>query len=156
MTKTFLKILTLIVVVLILGCLNGKRNTSNPKSEKISTLLADDEIIKKYKDTAQAHISYLIEFMGEHDKSDTLFRYAVKSNFSESGFNEHMWSQVTEYKDGYFIGTLANDPINVTTLKFKDRVKIRKEDVEDWILQDFLTNTEVGSYSRDYLHKTSN
>ena len=61
----------------------------------------------------------------------------------------------TNLKMVFFIGTLGNDPNHIKKLKFNDTVRISKEEVEDWILQDFLTNTEVGSYSRDYLHKSS-
>lgn len=155
MAKPFLLTISFLIIASIVGCFNSEKTAKTKPEENISTLSTEDTLIKKYKDTAQAKINYLIEFMGEHDIEDTLFRYYVKSNFSESYFNEHMWTQVHEYKNGFFIGTLANDPLHIKKLKFMDTVKVRKQDVEDWILQDFLTNTKVGGYSSEYLHKTS-
>jgi uncharacterized protein YegJ (DUF2314 family) len=111
--------------------------------DKIARLSTDDISLRKYKDTAQAQLDYLIKFMGEHDKRDTLFRYAVKSNFHEDGEDEHMWTQVYEFKDDYFIGTLTNEPSTLKKIKYGDTVKIFRQDVEDWLLQDFLTNTEL-------------
>ncbi len=155
MKRPLLLIIGLLTVIAIISCFNRNRIVRETSTNKTSLLSSDDILIKRFKDTAQAHIDYLIEFMGEHDKGDTLFRYFIKSNFFENGFNEHMWSQVYKFENGFFIGTLGNDPIHIKKLKFNDMVKIPKQDVEDWILQDFLTNTQVGSYSRDYLHKTS-
>ena len=120
-------------------------------TDKIVSLSIDDTLLKKYKDTAQSQLDYLIKFMSEHDKDDTLFRYAVKSNFQEEGQNEHMWTQVDEFKNDYFIGRLANEPSTIKQIKYGDAVKVYRLDVEDWILQDFLTNTEVGGFSRKYM-----
>jgi uncharacterized protein YegJ (DUF2314 family) len=120
-------------------------------SDKIANLSTDDILLKKYKETAQSQLDYLIKFMSEHDRDDSLFRYAVKSNFHENGHDEHMWTQVTEFKDDYFIGRLANEPSTIKQIKYGDIVRVFKLDVEDWILQDFLTNTEVGGFSRKYI-----
>ncbi len=62
-----------------------------------------------------------------------------------------MWTQVYEFKDDYFIGTLTNEPSTLKKIKYGDTVKIFRQDVEDWLLQDFLTNTEVGGFSRKYI-----
>ena len=119
--------------------------------DKVSNLSSDDHDLKKYKDTAQAQINYLIEFMNTHDRDDSLFQYFVKTNFHEDGLNEHMWVFVTEFKDNYFIGKLANDPAIIKKLKHSDDVKVPKADVEDWILNDYFTNTKVGGISQEYL-----
>jgi uncharacterized protein YegJ (DUF2314 family) len=124
---------------------------SESTKDKIAGLSTDDEDIRKYKDTAQKQIDYLISFMNEHDNSDTLFQYAVKSNFHIDGQDEHMWAEVQEFDGNYFIGTLANDPVTLNKLKFGDNVKVKKEDVEDWVLNDYLTNTKVGGFSQEYL-----
>ena len=155
MTKFLLILIGLLTIASIVGCFYQKGKFKDKSIDRISSLSSEDTMIKKYIDTAQAQIGYLIEFMGEHDKDDTLFRYFVKSVFSENGINEHMWTQAHEFKNGFFIGTLANDPVNIKQLKYNDKIKVRREDVEDWRLQDFLTNTQVGGFSTDYLHKTS-
>lgn len=121
--------------------------------DRISNLSEEDQNIKKYKDTAQAQINYLIEFMNTHASDDSLFQYFVKANFEEDELNEHMWVFVTEYKDNYFIGKLANDPTTIKKLKHSDDVRIKMVDVEDWILNDYLTKTKVGGFSQEYLRE---
>lgn len=151
MTKTSLLIIGLIVIVFITIFFFIKGRTKNESTDKIASLSIDDTLLKKYKDTAQEQLDYLIKFMNEHDKDDTLFRYAVKSNFHEQGHDEHMWTQVYEFRGDYFIGTLANEPSSIKQIKYGDTVKVFRQDIEDWILQDFLANTEVGGFSRQYL-----
>lgn len=155
MTRFLLILIGLLTIASIVGYFYRKGKLKDKSIDKISNLSSEDTLLKKYKDTAQAQIGYLIEFMGEHDKDDTLFKYFVKSDFSENGVNEHMWTQVHEFKNGFFMGILANDPVNIKQLKYNDKIKVRREDVEDWRLQDFLTNTQVGGFSTDYLRKTS-
>jgi len=119
----------------------------------------DDASIQKLKEKAQAELPYLIEFMQEHHPDEwlyhkpnkELFHYYVKSGFLEDDVCEHMWSKVDAYKDGIFSGELANDPNNIEQLKAGDKVLVKSEDIEDWILQDNLTNTKVGHYSKKFL-----
>lgn len=134
-----------------------KPKTPQPEkpSEGISLLTVDDPELARFKDTAQKKIHYLIEFMNEHRGDTTNFKYFVKSGFSEHETTEHMWSEVTAYEKGYFIGLLANDPQAIKNIKDRDSVRVRKQDVEDWRLMDYLTNTQVGGFSTDYLHKTN-
>lgn len=144
------------IVVLIIVCLAGLFffNMNKPRkipTDKIAHISVDDILIKKYKDTAQAQLDYFIKFISEHHSDDTLFRYAVKSDFVEGEINEHMWIQVFEFKEGYFKGVLANEPSKLKKIKYGDTVKVYSKDVEDWLLQDFLTNTEVGGFSRKYI-----
>lgn len=155
MTKTSLLIIGLIVIVIFAIFFLIKGKSKNKSTDKIASLSTDDTLLKKYKDTAQAQLDYLIKFMSEHDKDDSLFRYAVKSNFHEQGHDEHMWTQVYEFKEDYFLGTLANDPSSIKQIKYGDTVKVYRQDVEDWILQDFLTNTEVGGFSQQYVRSKS-
>ena len=96
MTITYLLlgliIIALIVILFIVR--RGSKNKSDNNVDKVVGLSSDDSLIKKYKDTAQSQLDYLISFMDEHDKHDTLFRYAVKSKFEEGKEAEHMWTQV--------------------------------------------------------------
>lgn len=119
----------------------------------VASLPDYDQHIKKYKDTAQAQIDYLIEFMNTHEKNDSLFQYFVKTNFQENDSYEHMWVSVTEFENGYFIGVIANEPTKITNLKYGDSVRVIKTNVEDWILNDYLTNTKVGGFSQEYLRE---
>jgi uncharacterized protein YegJ (DUF2314 family) len=151
MAKYFITIVVLTIIFSFAIFFYNKNKTMKKSVDNIAKISTEDAELKKYKDTAQSQIDYLIKFMNDHDKDDTLFRYAVKSSFHEDGLNEHMWAQVNEFKDTYFLGRLANVPSTLKQIKYGDKVKVYKLDVEDWILQDFTTNTEVGGFSRKYM-----
>lgn len=103
---------------------------------------------EKAKELAQREIQYFIEFLSSHPYEENgLFVYSVKSKFSEDDIVEHMWSQVFKYEDGYFIGKLANQPYNLSNIKLDDEVKIKREDVEDFVLVDYLINARTGGFS---------
>jgi len=147
----------LLLVVMACKSFDSKKrgaDTAGTK-EKIVNLKKDDEMIQKFKDTAQQELPYLIEFMSKHNPKDTLYEYLVKTPFAEKGESEHMWVQVTSFKNGYFSGQLSNEPAFVTNVKLGDKVKVAKEDVEDWILRDYETGTEVGAFSRAYIESQS-
>jgi len=128
-----------------------KKKPSAEPVDKIATLNAGDATLRDFKKEAQDGIQYLIDFMGSHAKDDELFKYAVKTGFSENGKSEHMWVQVNEYKKGIFYGKLVNNPNTMKLLKYGDPVTVRREDVDDWILKDDLTGTKVGGFSSSYL-----
>lgn len=128
----------------------GKKRTEET-ADKVVRLSANDASLETYKDKAQNELQYLIDFMNDHEKDDELFRYAVKADFVEGDHSEHMWVQVNEFKDGSFFGRLANEPNTIKEIKYGDNVTVKRENVEDWILQDFLTNTKVGGYSSEYI-----
>ena len=134
-----------------------KKNTSGESKDKIASMPANDGMLLSYQEKAQEELPYLIEFMETHKDLDAkLFRYAVKSNFKEEDKSEHMWAQVYEFKDGYFIGKLANEPASLKLIKYADDVKVDQAEVEDWILEDFLTHTKVGGFSSQYLRDNAN
>ena len=144
--------LLILSILTLVTCSNGQND--KPSFDNMVSLSTEDENLRRFKDTAQKHIDYLIAFMNENEKRDTVFEYFVKSNFQDGTQNEHMWSFVTDFKDGYFIGTLSNDPGILKSIKEGDSVRILKKDVEDWILNDYLTGTKVGGFSQEYLEKT--
>jgi uncharacterized protein YegJ (DUF2314 family) len=125
-------------------------------SHVIVGLSADDPVLHACKEKAQEELPYLVNFMETHERDETLFRYAVKANFIEEGKSEHMWVQVSDFKNGCFIGRLANEPATVTLLKYGDPVKVLRDNVEDWILEDFLTHTKVGGFSQSYMRNSEN
>jgi len=127
-----------------------KKSTEDSKSG-IAVLEGNDGSLKGFKEKAQDQLQYLIDFMNEHEKDDELFRYAVKVGFNENEKSEHMWVQVNDYEDGYFRGRLVNKPNTIKSLQYGDSVSVKRSDVDDWLLQDFLTGTEVGGFSREYL-----
>jgi uncharacterized protein YegJ (DUF2314 family) len=125
------------------------------RKHSIASLAANDPILQTCQEKAQEELQYLIDFMGSQEKNENLFRYAVKANFTEDDESEHMWVQATEFRDGRFIGRLANEPATIKLIKYGDDVKVLRKNVEDWILEDFVTNTKVGHFSGNYLRSNA-
>jgi len=132
-----------------------KKKAPKEDDNNVVSLPANDDVVIGYKKKAQDELAYLLNFMESHEKDEELFRYAVKANFIEDDNAEHMWVQVTEFKDGFFIGRLANEPATIKLIKYGDHVKVSRKNVEDWILEDFVTNTKVGHFSRNYIKSNS-
>ena len=133
-----------------------KKKVNKEGSNGVSSLAKGDIILKSYQEKAQEEIQYLIDFIcrngdGSEEFGDHVFRYVIKTGFEEDGEVEHMWVQVDDFKDGYFIGRLANEPGTIKSIKYADPVSVFRDDVEDWILDDFLTGTKVGGFSQNYL-----
>jgi len=138
-----------------------KKKEPEPNENVIVSLSADDNILHAYQRKAQEEISYLIDFMRENGDGvekygEVLFNYGVKVRFEEGDNVEHMWVKVTEFKDGYFLGKLNNDPNTMKLVKSGDDVNVLVKDVEDWILQDLLTKTKVGHFSNSYVKGNAN
>jgi uncharacterized protein YegJ (DUF2314 family) len=128
-----------------------KKKPVRQDEDNVVGISSGDSTIVAIKKKAQDELWYLIKFMAENEKDEELFRYAIKARFEEGDNAEHMWVQVSEFENGSFIGKLANEPSTIKQLKYGDDVKVLRDDVEDWILQDFLTNTQVGGFSSEYI-----
>ncbi|MDO3640756.1 MAG: DUF2314 domain-containing protein [Mucilaginibacter sp.] len=126
-----------------------------PAPSVVASVPSGDGFLSEMKEKAQEELPYLIGFIEENGAQEDLFRYAVKANFIENGHSEHMWVQIFDFKNGSFHGKLANKPNTVKQLKYGDDVVVKPDDVEDWILEDFLTCTKVGGFSSKYIREKS-
>jgi len=133
-----------------------KKKPAEESGHKIVSLSANDAVLQTYQEKAQDELPYLIDFMNNNERDEELFRYAIKVNFREGEKSEHMWVQVDDFKDDYFFGRLANEPETIQLVKYGQNVKVFREDVEDWILEDFLTNTKVGNFASVYIKSNTN
>lgn len=70
----------------------------------------------------------------ERRRGDQLF--AVKAPFSNQGVTEYMWVLVGAIENGLIFGTLDNDPVDIDGLHPGDRVRVRRELVNDWMFTD--------------------
>lgn len=70
----------------------------------------------------------------ERRRGDQLF--AVKAPFSHQGVTEYMWVLVGAIENGLIFGTLDNDPVDLDSLRPGDRVRVRRELVNDWMFTD--------------------
>jgi uncharacterized protein YegJ (DUF2314 family) len=59
--------------------------------------------------------------------------FAVKAPIEESGKTEHFWLTGISFADGYFQGTIGNEPGIVSNVKLGDKRTIAKGDISDWM-----------------------
>ena len=152
MKRSSLLRILLILPYFVLSSCNNDQNNEELKGEDVVHLEANDPMIEKFKQQAQDEMDYLIDFMAESGQ-DTLYDYMIKAPFAQGEDVEHMWVETRLYEDGSFYGTLINEPYVVTNIQFGDSVKIKREDVEDWILNDYLMMARVGGFSSEYLEE---
>lgn len=70
----------------------------------------------------------------ERRRGDQLF--AVKAPFSHRGVTEYMWVLVGAIENGVIYGTLDNEPVDLDRPRPGDRVRVRRELVNDWMFTD--------------------
>jgi uncharacterized protein YegJ (DUF2314 family) len=103
----------------------------------------------KAKETAQENINYFIDALSQYNDSLT---YSLKTDFVDNLIHEHMWVEISYYKNGLFFGFVANDPEDVKNYKYGDWVNISKTEVEDWMIWNQETNEYQGYFSEEVLH----
>ncbi len=62
--------------------------------------------------------------------------FSVKAPISGGGNTEFIWLQVTAVENGVIYGELANDPINLGSLRLGSRVKTPVSELNDWCYLD--------------------
>ena len=59
----------------------------------------------------------------------------IKKKFFNQEFNEYLWVRITQIKNnGLMIGELISFPIFVNEIEYKDKVKVRLKEIEDFRL----------------------
>ena len=77
--------------------------------------------------------------------------FTVKFPLTQNGHTEHIWLQVSDMKDGKFIGRLANKPVNGSQYKIGQVMTVASADVEDWMVR--TSDAIYGGYSTRYALK---
>jgi len=62
--------------------------------------------------------------------------FSVKARMGQGDCIEFMWLSVTGLENGIIYGRLDNDPIELTSLRCGDRVRVRVNDLNDWLFTD--------------------
>lgn len=148
LSKRSLTWLVIIISILLTVSYLYNKNTNT----NFVYLEADDPKIIQAKQQALNEIPYFINVLIENSGSSN-HDYSIKTDFVENGEREHMWVEVESYKDGYFYGKLGSEPQIVKEFKFHQSVKVKREDVEDWLLHNKTTNTFEGGFSIKALGK---
>jgi uncharacterized protein YegJ (DUF2314 family) len=75
---------------------------------------------------------FVAAFEGRDDHDEEA-AFLVKAPFSQGESTEFMWVHVTGIEHNVVYGRLDNEPANIPRLKEGDRVRIKEEDVNDWM-----------------------
>lgn len=122
-------------------------NVTQAEENNLAMKKSDDAKLALDKKEAQSKLCDFIKELSDINKQKD-YSFSVKLPFTEDGKTEHMWVKVTSYKDGVFIGQLANDPFIIKNLKLGDSVSPKKEDVEDWIIRNNKNGSDfTGGFS---------
>jgi uncharacterized protein YegJ (DUF2314 family) len=77
--------------------------------------------------------------------------FSVKARIGDDDCFEFMWLTVTGLENGIIYGQLDNDPIELTSIRCGDRVRVRVKDLNDWL---FTDGEEMhGGYTIEVLRK---
>jgi uncharacterized protein YegJ (DUF2314 family) len=123
-----------LMALLVIGC-NSKDTPTVIEREGQPPVvgLADNDpqiraAEKKAQDTLEGFIAQL-----QKKPADTTF--FIKTGIpTPDGSKEHIWVENLTYRDGVFSGFLGNEPLNLPNLKVGSVVKVKRADVEDWII----------------------
>lgn len=139
--------MSIIIIVFLAACKPHK----NDYKDKAVGLKKDDSIFLALKDTAQAYIRDFIDTLNVYGKDTVKYKFQIKSDYVDKGVHEHMWSQISKYKNGVFKGLFADSAIDVKNIKAGDSVSIQKKDVEDWVIYNTVDHKSMGYFSEEYL-----
>ncbi len=69
-------------------------------------------------------------------KAATQTYASIKVRFEEAGKVEHIWLDDVRATQDSFEGVIGNTPVDIHRLKLGETVKVRLEDVSDWMVVD--------------------
>ena len=120
----------------------GKSETDpRPIKENVIAYHTGDEAMNAAREKARETLPRFLDLVNAGADGT----YTVKFPLTQNGETEHIWMQLTDYRDGTFVGLLANDPVNGTKYKMGDRMEVAMADVEDWMVR---TDAEIyGGYT---------
>ncbi len=149
MARIALVLFTLAGLLLSACGKKGPPQVINRDGESPVIQVADDDpemaaAIKKARDSVE---TFVAEWGNRRNRE-----FLVKGPFpTDNGSIEHMWVEVQRLEDGFFKGTLANEPLNIKALKAGSAVQVERDQVSDWLIVD--GESTQGGFSIDLLRK---
>lgn len=124
-------------------CLTGPIACGGPRSNGVYSVADDDGAMEEAMSTARSTIGTFVERINRPPATQSAA--SLKVRFEEHGNVEHIWLADVGHKDGVFTGSVANDPVHITSVKAGDRVSIPLARVTDWMAID--NNELIGGYT---------
>lgn len=149
----------------IINFLKGRRESS-PDYNKLSH--ANDDVVVRRKgnpdyiqlaDDAESTMQAAIE--RAISEVEIFIEALTHSSISQSGFSvkkpfpyttetgetgyEHIWLSDVVYRDGVFIGSVGNEPVDASGIRLNDEATVEKTEISDWMYID--DGVLVGGYT---------
>ena len=91
------------------------------------------------------------EFVKHFEERQPEQTFSVKARIGDNEAAEFMWVSVTGLENGWIYGRLDNDPIELTSIRCGDRVRVRVADLNDWLYT--AGERMVGGFTIEVLRK---
>jgi uncharacterized protein YegJ (DUF2314 family) len=124
--------------LLLLGC--GKEEEAAGIVERageppVVGIDPGDPEMKAAEAEAQKTLNAFIAELAKPSKPNLFF--GIKAPVRDDrGEVEHIWVQELTYSNGSFSGKLGNEPVDLQGMTVGSAVKVKREDVEDWMIAD--------------------
>lgn len=112
-----------------------------PIQDNVIAYSTADQTMQAAKQTGKSTLPRFRELIA----AGTPGTYTVKFPLTQNGETEHIWLQMDSYRDGKFMGRLANTPVNGNKYRIGDRMTVAEADVEDWMIR--TANAIHGGYT---------
>jgi uncharacterized protein YegJ (DUF2314 family) len=100
-----------------------------PGSPPVLRMSGDDPRMKEAVAEAQRRWPEFVEAFERRSGVN----FSAKAPFTDGGQTEYMWLSVTAIEHGTIYGKLGNEPVNIHHLSHGDAVKVKVEEVNDWM-----------------------
>jgi uncharacterized protein YegJ (DUF2314 family) len=126
------KIYNFLFVLLIIAACNSKKTSDNWDKENTRNVAVKDTTYLNSIALAKQNLPIFIDSLKRRGKNH--YDFYIKSRYSEGKNVEHLWFVVDTLKIQTFVGILDNVPLNLRNIKLHDKLDIKINDVEDWII----------------------
>lgn len=123
-----------ILSISILACKEKKGYVSKDANngDEVYSVVGDDEEMNKAIEKAKETFEQFLDAFGNPESSMRDFAVKIKFPLDENNA-EHMWLTDLFNKNQKLYGVLNSDPVSVTTAKWGDTLKVKKEFLSDWL-----------------------
>ena len=141
----------LLILLFFPSC--GGSNDLTPEQIKETTMFTDkyDSDILLIEDNAQNSLSTFFRNLNRANSRNRNFyvKYPFLADADSGIRTEQVWLTGIYYENGNYYGTIANSPMNISSLKKDDKVIFSTDSVTDWM---YIHNGKIiGGQSIKYL-----
>lgn len=102
----------------------------------IEQVLSEDAEMNAAIQQAQATLPLFIQALLSPEPTQIHFSIKAKFPYGDDDSAEHMWISELTFSDNVFEGTLANEPVYISSLQIGDTVSVQISNVSDWFIVD--------------------